>query len=325
MAIETEKLFDATVADMHVSINYLPDGMDPLPTIFDYVEAMRISLWDTAFFREFGVDKGVHKNHNIDKQLNFYPAMRRVFYRYFKYVLFPAKAISKSPIFLANYLDIESEECMFTEGIMKSWDPVHFEKCGWYLDCPLKSPPTFDIALRDSIQPALKGITKIVPSIMDGDAAKMPKKRKSKPKRPILLIHDSDEDAPIQSSLNNLVVTEPSSSNLEAMFHTSKRQKTTPSPTLDMPPKLRGMMNILPPLPTNHTSSDLILNDSFVRIIEDKKQIGTFRAPYDDIVAFLSKVSSFYFIVFILFKFYKVSFIFCHVILFFAFNCRLYS
>jgi len=65
LAIETEKLFDATVADMHVSINYLPDGMDPLPTIFDYVEAMRISLWDTAFFREFGVDKGVHKTTTL--------------------------------------------------------------------------------------------------------------------------------------------------------------------------------------------------------------------------------------------------------------------
>ena len=61
MAIETDKLFDATVADMHVSTNYLPDGMDPLFIIFYYVKAMRISLWDTAFFRKFGVDKGVHK------------------------------------------------------------------------------------------------------------------------------------------------------------------------------------------------------------------------------------------------------------------------
>jgi hypothetical protein len=301
LAIETEKLFDATVVDLDVSINYLPDGMDPLPTIFDYVETMRISLWDTAFFREFAVDKGVHKNHNIDKQLNFKSAMRRVFYRYFKYVLFPAQAISKSPTFFANYLDMESEECMFTEGIMKSWDPIHFEKCGWYLDCPLKTPPTFDIALRDSIQPAIKGATIVAPTIMDEDVPKKPKKTKSKPKRPILLLHDSDDDVPVQSSLNNLVDTGPSSSNIEAMFLASKRQKTTPTPTLDMPPKLRGMMNILAPLLANHTSSNLILNDSFVRIIEDKKQTCTFRAPYNDIVAFLSKVSSFYFIFLIFF------------------------
>ena len=169
------------------------------------------------------------------------------------------------------------------------------------MDCPLKSPPTFDVALRDSIQLALKGTTRIAPSIMDEDVAKMPKK-KSKPKGPILLIHDSDDDAPILSSLNNLKIIEPSSSNLEAMFHILKRQKTTPSPTFDMPLKFRGMIDILPPLPINYTSSDLILNDSFVRIIEDKKQTCTFRAPYDDIVVFLSKLSSFYFTVFTLFK-----------------------
>ena len=77
LATETEKLFNATVADLDVSINYLPDGMDPLPTIFDYVETMRILLWDTAFFREFAVDKGVHKNNKIEKQLNFKSAMQR--------------------------------------------------------------------------------------------------------------------------------------------------------------------------------------------------------------------------------------------------------
>ena len=89
---------------------------------------MCISLWDTTFFRKFGVNKGIHKNHNIDKHVNFNLAMRWVFYRYFKYVLFPAKANSKSSTFFANYLDIRSEECMFTEGIIKSWNAVHFEK-----------------------------------------------------------------------------------------------------------------------------------------------------------------------------------------------------
>ena len=65
MVIETEKLFDATLADMHVFINYLRNGMDLLPTIFYYVEAMRISLWDTAFFCEFSVDKEVHKTTTL--------------------------------------------------------------------------------------------------------------------------------------------------------------------------------------------------------------------------------------------------------------------
>ena len=96
--------------------------------------------------------------------------------------------------------------------------------------------------------------------------AKMPKKRKSKLNRPLLLIHDSDDNAPIQSSLNNLVLTEPSSSNLEAIFRASKRQKTTPFASFYMPPKFKGMMDIVPTLHVNHTSSNLILNDFFVRI-----------------------------------------------------------
>ena len=304
LAIEIEKLFNATVADLDVSINYLPNGMDPLPTIFDYVETMRILLWDAAFFCEFAVDKGIHKNNKIDKQLNFKPAMQRVLYRYFKYVLFPAKAISKSPTFFANYLDKESEECMFTEEIMKSWDPIHWERCGWYLDCPLKRPPTFDIALRDSIEPALKGTAIVVSKTIDKDAAKKTKKIKPKPKKLVVQLDEVDEDVLVQDSFKNLVITGPSSLNVEATLPASKRQKTsstplvlvpTSSPIFELPPKLKGMMSTLAPLSTNHTSLDLILNDSFVQIIEEKKKNGTFGAPYDDIVAFLSKVSSFFF------------------------------
>ena len=107
------------------------------------------------------------------------------------------------------------------------------------------------------------------------------------------------------------------------MFYTPKRQKTTPSPTFDMPPKLRGMMNIFPLLPANHTSSDLILIDS-MRIIEDKKLRSSFRTPYDDIMAFLSNVSSNYFTVFnFFFILYRDPLIFHHVISFFALNCNI--
>jgi hypothetical protein len=67
----------------------------------------------------------------------------------------------------------------------------------------------------------------------------------------------------------------------------------TSSPIFELPPKLKGMRSTLAPLSTNHTSSDLILNDSFVRIIEEKKKNGTFGVPYENIVAFLSKVSLF--------------------------------
>jgi hypothetical protein len=64
------------------------------------------------FFCEFAIDEGFYKNHNIyttHLQSNY----AKVSYRYFKYILFLAKAILKSYVFFANYLDLESEEYMF--------------------------------------------------------------------------------------------------------------------------------------------------------------------------------------------------------------------
>jgi hypothetical protein len=91
LADETVKLFDATIEDMGVNINYFPDGQDPMSTISEYIETMRISLWKTAFFFEFSMEKGVHKNKKVEDQVNFKPAMRRVLFRYFKFMLFPLR------------------------------------------------------------------------------------------------------------------------------------------------------------------------------------------------------------------------------------------
>jgi hypothetical protein len=44
LADEAIKLFDATIAYMEVTINYSPDGQDPIPSISKYIETMRISL-----------------------------------------------------------------------------------------------------------------------------------------------------------------------------------------------------------------------------------------------------------------------------------------
>jgi hypothetical protein len=110
--------------DQKATVNYQPDGRDPIPTIFYYIEQIRISLWDSEFFREFAVEKRVNKNNTIDKQYLFKPALHRVLYRYFKYVIFPSKAISRSPPFFVNFLKRDSEDFLLTEGIMKSWDFV---------------------------------------------------------------------------------------------------------------------------------------------------------------------------------------------------------
>jgi len=123
--MESQRIFEGILRDQKATIDYQLDGWDPLPTIFDYMEQNRISLWDTTFYQEFLVEKGINKNNSIEKQYLFKPALHRVLYRYFKYVLFPNKAISRSPPFFVNYLKKDSEDFMLTDGIMKSGNAVH--------------------------------------------------------------------------------------------------------------------------------------------------------------------------------------------------------
>jgi hypothetical protein len=52
LADEAVNLFEASIFDIGVTINYAPDGQDPIPSISKYIETMRISLWDSAFFLE---------------------------------------------------------------------------------------------------------------------------------------------------------------------------------------------------------------------------------------------------------------------------------
>ena len=155
IAVEAEEFFSGVLTDLREVVDYNHDGEDPILTIFDYVESIRCQLWEIAFHVELGGDNGAHKNNPPEKQHFFVQAVRRVLYRYFRYVLLLRKAIFKVPAFFSNYLDIKSPDSMFTPAIIKIWDPIYFQQCGWYLDCPLKEPPPFDLALRDSIQPLL--------------------------------------------------------------------------------------------------------------------------------------------------------------------------
>jgi len=99
---------------------------------------------------------------------------------------------------------------------------MHWERCGWYLDCPLKRPPTFDIALQDSIKSALKGTTIVVPKTVDKDVAIKTKKIKPKPKKFVVQLNHSNEDVLVQDSFKNLAVIGPSSSNIETKLLASK-------------------------------------------------------------------------------------------------------
>jgi hypothetical protein len=263
------------VADLNVSVNYHPENHDPLPQISDYVESVRISLWDNAFFHEFNADKRVHKNNIPEKQLNFGQALKRVVYRYFKFVLFPNHAISKTPAFFTNYKDTESENTMYTQGILKSWSPVHLETYAWYLDCPLKKPLSFEIALRDSLEPSLKSIEPACPSDAAKDTSKKPKGPKLKePKCKAIIIDDSDEDtAVIEASF--LQTGDVSSSPVEPL---TKRPRVESTATMVIeklativgfgtPPKRRSMLATTGLSSRSTSSTEMIINNSFVRIV----------------------------------------------------------
>jgi hypothetical protein len=296
------------VANLNVIVNYLPENHDPLPQISDYVESIRISLWDTTFYGEFNAEKGMHKNNTPEKQMNFGPDLKRVLYRYFKFILFPHQAISKSPAFFTNYKDTESEDNMYTRGILNSWNTVHLETCGRYLDCPFRKPPTFEIALRDSLEPSLKTNEPTRPVSSAKDASKKTKEPKPKepklkepkpkePKRKAIIVDDSDEDiAVLEAPLHQSVeVTsspdEPPSKRLrENPTPISPIVRQTPNVGFVTPPKRKSMLATTGLTFRTTSTMEMIINDSFVRIVEEKTLTKCWPAPYDDILAFLSKV-----------------------------------
>jgi hypothetical protein len=58
--------------------------------------------------------------------------------------------------------------------------------------------------------------------------------------------------------------------------------------TFELLSKLKGMA-LTPPILRSSTSSEFILNDSFVRMAEEKKHTSLWPKCFDDIVAFLTK------------------------------------
>jgi hypothetical protein len=307
IAVEVEELFAGVHTDLGEIIDYNPDGEDPILTIFDYVEAMRCQLWETAFFVELAGDNGAHKNNPPDKQPFFLQAVRRVLYRYFRYVLLPRKAISKVPPFFPNYLDIQSPDSMFTPAIIRTWDPTHFYQCGWYLDCPLKKPPPFDVALRDSIQPLLPSPAASVPASQSPSppkggssrtktASKGTRARGSKRKAAELVEDPMDED--ILATGSDIVGTgadlaDPISSNLPQApvpkrIHLGAHDQA--KVITFVPPAMKSMSSTQARTSSSVSPQVLILNDSFHRMLEYKAKHNKFPSTYDDMVAFLSEV-----------------------------------
>jgi len=273
-------------------------------TIFDYVEAMRCQLWDIAFFTELGGDNAAHKNNPPEKQPFFIQAVRRVLYRYFRYVLLPRKSISKVPPFFPNYLDIESVDSMFSPAIIKSWDPIHFQQCGWYLDCPLKKPPLFDIALRESIQPLLPSPAASVPGIdspippKGGSSKSKTTSKGSKRKVAQLVEEPMDDDIRVtgidigdpHTQHPDPISSNPSLPPFPKRLHLAAAGEANPITFL--PPAVKAMSSSEACTSSSNSPKVLIINDSFHKMLEYKGKHNTFPSSYEDMVAFLNEVNN---------------------------------
>ena len=306
--MEAEDLLKGVLEDMGVIINYEPEAETPIQKIFDWVESMRCSLWDTAFFREFKGDNGVHKNKTSAEMPNFKQACRRVLYRYFKYILYPRKATSKVPAFFGNYLDITSSECMYTPAILKAWDRVHYDSCGWYMDCAVSKCPPFDIALRDSLQPVLSNLPARTPpeaeapspEVRKGRARKSQKAGGRKRKATDAEEEDADDDIVATDAASSertvMVPPHPGSTSVEAGPQLKKRPPISPPQSALVAPltvpasKTLSVSNAFSS--SVHSSSVLVLNDSFPRMAELRMKTKKFPESYDSMVAFLIKVTS---------------------------------
>ena len=305
IAVEADDLFSGVLTDIGETIDYNPDGMDLVLTIFDYVEAMRCQLWETAFYIELGGDNGAHKNNPPDKQPFFLQAVRRVLYRYFRYVLLPRKAISKVPPFFPNYLDTDSPDSMFTPAILKAWDPIHYQHCGWYLDRPLKKPPPFDIALRDSIQPLLPSPAASLPvsqspthpggSSRSKTESKGNKPRGSKRKAGELLEDPMEEDTPATRCEIGDPHADPPTELADPPRASTLKRLHLGVPNQDKPirfiaPAVKAMSSSHAFTSSPDSSRVLILNDSFHGMLDYKSKHNKFPSTYNEMVGFLSEV-----------------------------------
>ena len=253
-----------------------------------------MSTLGDCFFVELGGDYGAHKNNPPEKQPFFVQAVRRDLYWYFRYVLLPRKAISKVPPFFPNYLDIQSHDSMFTPAIIKTWDPIHFQQCGWYLDYPFKKPPSFDIALRDSIQPLLPSPTASVrfsqsPTPPKGGSSrgktlsKGSRPRGSKRKAVKLNEDPMEEDIPV----TGCEIGDPPDAPSLKRIRLGVGQA---NPISFVPPTVKAMSSSLAYNSSSASPRVLILNDSFHSMLDYKAKHNKFPSTYDDMLVFLSKV-----------------------------------
>ena len=196
---------------------------------------------------------------------------------------------------------------MFTPAIVKTWDPIHFQQCGWYLDCPFKKPPPFDIALRDSIQPLLPSPATSVPlsqsptppqggSSRSKTVSKASRPRGSKRKAAELVEDPMEEDIPVTGCEIGdppAELAEPFSSHpprAPALKRIRLGVAGQSNPIGFVPPAVKAMSSSQAYNSSYASSRVLVLNDSFHMMLDFKAKHNKFPSTYDDMVAFLNEV-----------------------------------
>lgn len=157
-------------------------------------------IWES---RDKDNPTGVHKNNPPEKQLHFKEVVRRVMYRYFTYILLPAKAVARLPFTFADYTDVESNVCMLTPGIIKDYGPQHFSAYGWYLDCHNNKCPSCELELRNKIEPSL-GNKNVVELEDEEETAPAPEKEKKSRLRKRKKGDDGDARKPSAPAKNDV-------------------------------------------------------------------------------------------------------------------------
>ena len=188
---------------------------------------------------------------------------------------------------------------MFTPAIIKTWDPIHFQQCGWYLDCPFKKPPPFDIALRDSIQPLLPSPATSFPLSqspthpISKTISKGSRPRGSKRKALELVEEPMEDDTPATGCDIGEPPAELADSQPPREFPLKRIQRGVVGQANAfkfVPPAVQAMSSSQAYNSSAASPRVLILNDSFHCMLDYKAKHNKFPSTYDDMVAFLSEV-----------------------------------
>ena len=174
---------------------------------------------------------------------------------------------------------------MFTPEICKDWNEVHWYECGWYLDCPKSKTPHSELELRNHLEPAF-----VPPTVEEDFPRSAPIKGKRK----------NSVQVPEKSKDNDPMNDEPSSKKLK-VSKPSTSSSTNPGFSTILEPfsslRIKTKVSQTTQRTYDNDSFELILNDSFLNIVNVKEKTDSWPQSFHDINAFLTKV--FFFPIFV--------------------------